>query len=540
MSHAGETGGPPASLARTIAAHARSRPVDAAYLTDRLRLSWAGYDAGARALARLFVELQLAPGERVAVLLPDGPGVHVAFTAAEWAGLVAVGLGPRAGWREIEHLLRRSGAVALLSAAEHAGRATAEAVADLRARGVGLRHHLVATGEPGLAGDFLVDGNERPLPTASAALDVELERRASHPGDLWLLNSTSGTTGMPKCVQHDQLRWFAFHRFAVEAGALSSDDVFLSAVPAPFGFGLWTGHVTPTLLGIPAVVVPRFSPEVVLDLIERHRVSVAAAVTTQFVMMLDSPELERTDLSSLRVLFTGGEPVPAERAAEFEERSGARVLQFYGSNETGAVSRTTLDDPRDRRLHTSGRVIPEMQVRLFDGDGADVTASGCGQPGCRGPTLSRGYWNDDRANAELWRPDGWMLLGDIVEIDDAGTLRVVGRTDDFIIRGGKNVSAVAVEEAVGSHPAVVRAVAVGMPDPVFGERVCAFVELRTGRNLDLEGLRAHLLAKDVSKEVWPERLETVVDWPHGSGGKILKRPLRERAARLAATDGETR
>jgi acyl-CoA synthetase len=141
------------------------------------------------------------------------------------------------------------------------------------------------------------------------------------------------------------------------------------------------------------------------------------------------------------VLFTGGEAVPYQRAAAFEERTGARVLQFYGSNESGALSCTTLRDTRDVRLRTAGHVIPEMHVRLFDAERRDVTASGRGQPGCRGPLMSAGYWEDDAGNAQLFTSDGWMLMGDIATLDADGVLCVVGRTADIIIRGGKNISA---------------------------------------------------------------------------------------------------
>jgi acyl-CoA synthetase len=344
--------------------------------------------------------------------------------------------------------------------------------------------------------------------------------------DLFLLNSTSGTTGMPKCVTHDQKRWMAFHEFAVLAGGLSSSDVFMSVVPTPFGFGIWTSHVTPTLLGAPTVLLPRFSALEALRLIERHRVSVLAAVTTQFVLMLEAMDSEPAaadcDLGSLRVMSTGGEAVPYERAAEFEERTGARVLQFYGSNETGAVSRTTLRDPREKRLRTSGRPIPEMHVRLFDDAGNDVTASGEGQPGCKGPTLSAGYYGD-----KLIREDGWMLLGDRVRIDAEGYLHVIGRIDDFIIRGGKNISGPGVEQQVATHPAVALAAAVAMPDEIFGERVCVYVELRPGAGLTLEELVAHLVSRGVSKEMFPEHLVVVDELPRSSGGKVAKQQLRD-------------
>jgi acyl-CoA synthetase len=239
------------------------------------------------------------------------------------------------------------------------------------------------------------------------------------------------------------------------------------------------------------------------------------------------------DLSSLRVLFTGGEAVPPEKAARFEARTGARVLQFYGSNETGALSRTTLRDPPELRHRTAGHVIPEMQVRLFDDDGRDVTASGRGQPGCRGPATSGGYWNDPEANRKLFTPDGWMLTGDVAELSSEGVLRVVGRKADFIIRGGKNVSAAEVEAEVATHPAVALAAAVAMPDPTFGERVCVYVELRAGCSLSLPELVAHLESRELGKETFPERLVVLPELPRASGGKIAKAALREDAARRA-------
>src|SRR5581483_74351 len=119
-------------------------------------------------------------------------------------------------------------------------------------------------------------------------------------------------------------------------------------------------------------------------------------------------------LSSLRVMFTGGEAVPYERAAEFEDRAGAMVLQFYGSNETGVLSGTTTRDSRERRLRTAGRVIGDMHARLFSEDGGSVAIPGRGIPGCKGPATCVGYWDDDAANEALFTPDGWMLMGDVV------------------------------------------------------------------------------------------------------------------------------
>jgi acyl-CoA synthetase len=227
-------------------------------------------------------------------------------------------------------------------------------------------------------------------------------------------------------------------------------------------------------------------------------------------------------------MFTGGEMVPYERAKEFEERTGACVLQFYGSNETGALSGTSPTDSQERRLRTAGKVIPEMNVRLLD-----VDAGGVGVPAGKGPTLCLGYWDDPEANDQLFTADGWMRMGDLATIDDDGYLTVVGRTSDFVIRGGKNISCAQVEDEVSSHPAVSLCAAVGMPDDVLGERVCVFAELRAGATLDLDALRAHLDARGTGKELWPERLVVLDTLPRSSGGKVAKGDLRARARELA-------
>ncbi|GLY24636.1 class I adenylate-forming enzyme family protein [Micromonospora sp. NBRC 101691] len=477
------------------------------------RVTWRGLDDLSDRLAAVLLRHGLARGERVGVLLPDGVAVHVAYLAALKAGVVVVAIGPRAGRLEVRHLLTTSGATALVSHAEHRGEPVAALVEGLP---LAVRLELPC--------DVAAAGWSAPTDAERAAI----AGRSLRLGEIHLLNGTSGTTGMPKCVVHNQNRWMYYHRLAVEAGALTGDDVFLTLIPAPYGFAQWTANFTPTLLGAPTVVMPRFSATGALELIERERVTVLCCVSTQFIMMLNA-EPDRYDLSSLRCMFTGGEAVPFERAVDFERRTGAQVLQFFGSNETGALSRTTTEDGPDARLRTAGRLIDEMDVRLFAEDGTDVTATGGpGQAACAGPATCLGYFADPAANERLFTPDGWMLTGDICTVDPDGYLRVVDRKQDFIIRGGKNVSAAAVEDQVGSHPAVALVAAVAVPDPTYGERVCAVVVPHPGATLDLDDLRAHLAERGVSPENWPERLELVDELPRGSGGKIAKAELRAR------------
>jgi acyl-CoA synthetase len=487
------------TLAGQIGEWARTRPSGLAFVTGDNRLTWAEYDQRSTDLAALLIDRGFEPGDRLATVLPDGPDVHMVWVAAEKAGLVCVGIGARAGDREVGHLVAQSGARAVMRS-EAAGRSF-----DLPAEDLVLEALTGATG--------------------SAAAAAVVEERRLKPMDLFMLNSTSGTTGLPKLVMHHQDRWMYFHQLAVEAGGLTSDDVFCSAIPSPFGFGLWTAHFTPALLGCPTYVQARFDAGALVSLLEAAKVSVLAAVTTQLIMLLNTPEFADADLSALRAVFTGGEAVPYEKAAEFEDRTGCRVLQFYGSNETGAVSRTTLNDDRHHRLTTAGRTIDEMDVRLFDAE-TGKPAQGRGQPGCRGPAMCLGYYNDPGANAQLYTEDGWMLMGDLVEIDADDYLTVIGRTSDIIIRGGKNISAPAVEAEVMTHPDVAMAAAVSMPDPVFGERVCIYVQPRPGRSVSLEDVVSHLNRRGVTREWFPEHLVEIDQLPHSSGGKVAKGELR--------------
>lgn len=492
------------TISQTVCEHALAHPDKPAY-TDHpaATVTWREFDDAATLLAAQLAGVGVAPGDRVAVWHGDTAAIHVLFVAIERCGAVVVGIGARAGTREAAQILRTTAPRLLISdtARQSAARATAS----------GLTPEISA---------LVLDG---------MSLDTDIPSRppaaAIGPDDVFLINSTSGTTGLPKCVVHTQNRWHYFHQQAVSNGALSSDDVFLPVIPAPFGFGIWTAHTTPIYLGASTILLERFDAAAACEAIERHRVSVLCCVSTQLMMIMADRASREYDLSSLRVVFTGGEALPYQRAAGFEDLTGATILQFYGSNETGLLSGTSLRDPRERRLRTAGRLVPEMEVRLFDGDD-DVTSTGRGQPACRGPATSLGYLGGVDHD-KLYTPDGWMRMGDVCEVDAGGYLTVTGRTSDFIVRGGKNISAGEVEDAVTTHPAVAVAAAVAMPDPVFGEKVCIYVEPANSQTIDLPGLVEHLLAQGMSKELLPERLIVLDELPRSSGGKIAKGQLRE-------------
>ena len=496
------------TLSDAVRRNAQQSPDRLAYVDQPgVSLTWREFDRAADVLAEQLAGVGVARGDRVGVWHGDSAAVHVLFVAVERCGAVVVGIGARAGSREVAQILRSSRPKLLISDQQRSGIA-ADAAA-------GVPVSVLTMGREADAVCLSTDAEPK-------AVGIESQLGAD---DVFLINSTSGTTGLPKCVVHTQNRWHYFHQKAVANGLLTSDDIFLPVIPMPFGFGIWTSHTTPIYLGATSVLLERFTTKAACEAIARHKATVLCCVSTQLTMLMADSACRDYDLSSLRIVFAGGEALPYRPAAEFEELTGAKILQFYGSNETGLLSGTTLDDPLQRRLRTGGRIVPEMSVRLFDGD-QDVTDTGRGQPACRGPATSLGYLGGTDHD-KLFTRDGWMRMGDICEIDTDGYLTVTGRTSDFILRGGKNISAAQVEDAVTTHPAIAVAAAVAMPDPVFGEKVCVYTELAHSHTIELPELVEHLLALGISKELLPERLIVVGELPRSSGGKIAKGELRE-------------
>ncbi|WP_430334994.1 class I adenylate-forming enzyme family protein [Rhodococcus sp. ACT016] len=507
------------SVSEVVRSWARQIPDRPALVTPDRSTTWHEYDRLADAVGRALRGAAAGPGSQVALLLPDTAGVHAALCGCFRSGRVAAAIGVRSGVREVAHIMRRAGAAVLVTAQSIRGRSWRDLVDQLREQGVSPADVVVIDEDAGTATRHRLGGVE-----STGVVPPGVPFTTS---DVTILNSTSGTTGLPKVVAHNERKWVEFAREAMLGGRIGPGDVVCSVVPAPFGFGLWSAHFLPALLGVPVVVTPRFDVDEMAMMIERERVTVLCCVSTQFRILLRSEAVNRHDLSSLRVLYTGGEPVPYRDARAFEERTGARVLQFYGSNEAGVVSRTTLDDDVETRLRTCGHVLESANVRVLDDSGADCTGTPRrGQPAVCGPLVSSGYWEDSAANAELYTDDGWMLLGDVVEIDDAGRVRVVGRKADFIIRGGKNISVVEIEELVGGHEAVSDVAAVGVPDDVFGERVCAVVVLVDGGHLDTGTLADWLRSRGVTTEYLPEHVVTVDSLVLGPGGKTDRRAAR--------------
>jgi acyl-CoA synthetase len=328
------------NLDEAIKHWARVKPAAAAFVEPAGRMSWRAYDEYISLLAGKLADAGVMQGEHVGIWLPDGAAVHVAFSACLRAGIVFVAIGARSGPRELRHLLGKASATTLITT-PHVGTTDTRALftelateLPMLARYIDVTDSVAApTGIVATAGD----------PDGVVRAEQRIIGRRMPTDQLAFLNSTSGTTGLPKCVAHDEQRWLKYHEYSVDAGELTTAETCMSVVPALFGFGLWTAHFTPTLLGAPTVVVPRFDVGVVLDLLEAERVTVLMAVSTQFIMLLGEPDLERRDLSALRVLFTG-----RGRAV----LQGGGVREAHGRN---GVEHVRLERDRRAELHDDGR-----------------------------------------------------------------------------------------------------------------------------------------------------------------------------------------
>jgi acyl-CoA synthetase len=518
--------------------NAARRPERLAYLEGERRYTWQECHRLVNRLAVALLELGLRKHDRVCIYLPDWIEAQLLYAALSKIGVITVTISIGQGASELDHMLERTEAVAIVTPTVWRGTDYAARVRSLRPSAPQLEHHVVVRGEPEpdtLALDALMSSSRE-----EGTVKDRLARCRPGANEVFWMNFSSGTTGAPKCVLHTPNRWIYFSKLAIDGARMTDEDVVLALVPGHSGFGFWSSHVCPMLLGTRTLLQERFDAEEALKIIEREKVTFVSAVTTQFVKMLEVRDFAKYDLSSWRVLYTGGQDVPFEKVRELESKTGCTVLQFYGSIETGGISRTVLGETLEQRSRTVGRPIPEMQVKLFDPEsGEEVTSKGqAGEVGCKGPTMGSGYYRDPEANAKLYNRAGWMLTCDIGSLGEDGYLRLVGRVKDIIIRGGQNISAAEVEDAIFGHPKVADVAVVAMPDPVFGEKSCAYVVAKAAQQVSLAELTTFLVERGMAKYKLPERLELIEELPLSPGGKVQKNLLRDDIAEKLEAQGK--
>ena len=476
----------------------------ARYYADRTALAPEGnhqsfreLDARVRGVAAALTQQGFGFGDRLALLLPNGPEYIELVYACAWLGVIAVPLNTRLSQPEIDRVLE-----------------------DANPHGV-VRHSSLPAPTVRISWEQVID--REPLKAANAAPpDVCYEPEA-----VLALIYTSGTTGQPKGVMvthanimadiHNLNYWMRY----TEGG------VYLHAAPI-FHIADFPTMFAAPVFGASQFTIPKFSPQNFCELVARARVTHTVLVPTMINLLTQYPDASQHDLSSLEVLAYGGSPMAPELVRRTRELlPQVKLVQVYGLSETGFLTGLRDQDHTEARLLSCGRPCAGIDLQVMDESGQPVETGKTGEFVVRGANVMRGYWNNDKETSLSFR-DGMFRTGDVGYQDADGYFYILDRSKDMIVTGGENVYSGEVEAVIFTHPAVREAAVFGIPDPKWGELVMACVVLKPGMALSVDDLVAFCRRSLANYKV-PRRVEFSNDeLPKSGAGKIMKRILRER------------
>ena len=467
--------------------------------------------------------LGVRKGDRVGIWAPNcAEWVFVQYGTAK-LGAILVNINPAYRTHELAYVLKQAGISVLVSAPEFK-------TSDYRAMVAEVRGDCPELREVVFLGD---DAWEQLLATGRAADPDLLARRGAElsPDDPINIQYTSGTTGFPKgaTLTHHNLLNNGF--FVGEGCGYTEADRVCIPVPYYHCFGMGMGNLGATSHGATMVIpAPGFDPALTLKAVQEERCTSLYGVPTMFIAELGLPDFADYDLSSLRTGIMAGSPCPVEVMKRVVSEMGmTEVTICYGMTETSPVStQTGADDDLDRRTATVGRVHPHLEVKVVDpATGLTVPRGETGEFCTRGYSVMLGYWNEPEKTAEVLDAARWMHTGDLAVMDAEGYLNIVGRIKDMVIRGGENVYPREIEEFLYSHPDIVDAQVIGVPDERYGEELMAWVRLRDGAEpLTAEALRAFCAGKLAHYKV-PRYVKVVDEFPMTVTGKIRKVQMRQ-------------
>ena len=499
----------PRDLLALWTAAARRKPDAEALVCGALRLSWAQLDDQVMRVAAGLQAHGVQRGDRVALLLANGPEFVIASYAILAIGAVVLPLSVREATPGISYILRNAGACALfLDAALETVVAPAEELPELRLR-------ITAGGAGATTFESLLSHGR-----LEQAVQVDEE-------DLALLVYTSGTTGFPKGAMLTHLGMV--HTVLHYAQALGLDENVRGCVVVPLSHitGLAALMAVTLGLGGTLIVVPHFKAQEFLPLASRERMSFTLMVPAMYQLCLLQADFARHDLSAWTVGGYGGAPMPPEtidRLAHWLPQ--LRLSNCYGATETTSPVAVMPAQLTRAHLDSVGPALPCAEIAVMDDDGQPVAVGEIGELWLKGPMVAKGYWHNPQATAAGF-VDGYWRSGDVGRMDAQGLVYVLDRRKDMLNRGGYKIFSVEVENALCEHPGVLEAAVVAKPCPVLGERVHVFVTPRTGQVLDVEALRSFCAQRLADYKV-PESF-TLLDepLPRNANGKLLKRVLRE-------------
>ena len=488
-----------------------------------IRWSYARFLEEVDRVARGLIAAGVGTGDRVGIWSPNRAEWVLTQYATARIGVILVTINPAYRVSELTYAVQTSGVRMLVAARSFKSSDYEEMVTRARPEMTALERVVFLDGPDW---DELLEAGKAVDPGAPAAAGAALR-----PDDPINIQYTSGTTGFPKGATLSHRNILNNGYLVGEVCGYDENDRVCIPVPLYHCFGMVMGNLGATTHGAAMVYPgPGFDAAETLEAVEAERCTSLYGVPTMFIAELEEQVTARRDVSSLRTGIMAGAPCPIEVMKRVvDELHVPEVTICYGMTETSPVStQTRRDDDLDHRVSTVGTVHPHVEMRIADPDtGATLPRGTAGEIQTRGYSVMLGYWEDPERTAEAIDPDGWMRTGDLGTMDADGYVRVVGRIKDMIIRGGENIYPREIEEFLFTHPDVLDAQVVGVPDPVYGEVVAAFVRARPGSGLTEEDVREYCRGRIAHFKV-PALVRFVDEYPLTVTGKVQKFVLRER------------
>ncbi len=510
---------------------------DALVVTDQdVRWSWKELRERARALATGLLATGLNPGDRIGMLAPNRAEWLVAQFGSAYAGLILVNINPAYRQSELEYALNKVGCRGLITetrfkSSDYIGMLQALApelatasCGDLHAERLPALRTVIQLGSENIPGMFSLEQVSGRLDEESLQRLEAIEQQLDFDAPV-NIQFTSGTTGAPKAATLTHHNMINNTRMSAAILKFTEKDRLCIPVPMYHCFGMVLGTLLCATTGA-AIVFPgaAFEAESTLQAIEAEACTALHGVPTMFIAMLDDPGFEQYDLSSLRTGIMAGAPCPVELMREvIDDMHMSEITIGYGMTETGPLSTQTMpDDPIELRVGTVGRTLANTEIKIVDEDGRIVALDQPGELCVRGYNVMLGYWDDGKQ-------DSWMHTGDIATMDEAGYVRIVGRSKDMLIRGGENVYPREIEDFLYTNPKVDQVEVVGVPDTKFGEEIAACIKLGEGQRATVEEIQEFCRGQ-LSYFKIPRYVFFVEEFPMTVTGKVQKFILREQLA----------
>ena len=523
---------------RTVEAH-RDRE---ALVVRHQNVRWTWGELGRRVddLAAGLLSLGLERGDRIGIWSPNRYEWTLAQFATAKAGLVLVNVNPAYRRAELEYAMNKVECKALILAPALKTSNYLEITSDLVKAGK-LPHlrHVVRLGAEKTPGMLNFDdvatagGNAEKMKLAELGAKLQFD-------DAVNIQFTSGTTGHPKGATLSHHNILNNGYFVGEGLKLTPADRLCIPVPLYHCFGMVMGNLGCLTHGSTMVYpAEAFDPLATLQAVAEERCTALYGVPTMFIAQLDHPEFARFDLESLRTGIMAGSPCPIEVMKKVQSQMNmSEVTIAYGMTETSPVStQCATDDPVERRVSTVGQVLPHIEIKIVDAEGKAVPRGETGEFCTRGYSVMKGYWNDAEKTAEAIDEAGWMHTGDLAIMDEQGYVNIVGRLKDMVIRGGENIYPREIEEFLYRHPKIQDVQVIGVPDPRYGEEICAWIKLHDGKTATAEEIREFCKGEIAHYKI-PRYIEFVAEFPMTITGKIQKFVMREQTIKKLGLKAE--